>query len=315
MIVSLFRWDTPYVPAVEEFLGEKIIECRTRAAALQALPEADVILTSGGAELLDEELVSAAGKLRLVLSVSAGVEKLPLKALHMRDVAVCNARGVYSSTIAEYVLGGLLAWTHSFPAYIRNQAAARWQITFSGDGLEGKTLLIIGAGSIGTEIARKARAFDMTVIGLRRNPAPAEFFHEVLGVGALRETLPRADFVVLATPLTPETRYLMCAEEFRRMKVSAVFVNIARGDVCDEGALIAALREKQIAGAVLDVFHTEPLPPDSPLWSMGNVLITPHSSGLSAVSQRKTILFLCDNLERYRQGHPLINRIEKGAMY
>lgn len=190
MIVSLFKWDTPYVPAVEEFLGEKLIECRTRAAALQALPDADVILTSGGAELLDEELVAAAGKLRLVLSISAGVEKLPLKALHERDVAVCNARGVYSSTIAEYVIGGLLAWTHSFPVFFRNQAAARWKPVISGDGLEGKTLLIIGAGSIGTEIARKARAFDMTVIGLRKTPAPAEFFHEVLGVGELRKNAP-----------------------------------------------------------------------------------------------------------------------------
>ncbi|SHI01420.1 Phosphoglycerate dehydrogenase [Sporobacter termitidis DSM 10068] len=315
MIVSLLVWDTPYLEAIEEATGEKVVECRSAEAALKALPEADIALTMGGAALLDETLLATAKKLRLVLSASAGVEKLPLEALHARDIAVCNAKGAHAVTIAEYVLGGMLAWSHHFPTFIQHQERAHWQSFFSGDDLDGQTLLVVGTGLIGREIGRKAGAFDMRVLGLRRHPAPEPHFDEILGIGALRETLPRADFVVMATPLTDETYHLMGAEEFRAMKDSAVFINIARGDTVDEDALISALRGRQIAGAVLDVFHREPLPKDSPLWSMDNVMITPHNAGLSDSAERKTIRFLCDNIRRFRAGQPLINQIKKGEAY
>jgi phosphoglycerate dehydrogenase-like enzyme len=315
MIISLLKWETTMIPAVEDFLGEKITECRTYEAALQAIPEADIVITTGGAPLLTEELIAAAKNLKLVLSASAGVEKLPLKALHDRDIAVCNAKGAYSGAIAEFVVGGMLAWSHHFPMFIRNQINARWQSIFSGDNLEGKTLVVIGAGSIGQAIAKKAKALDMTVIGLRRRPEPTENFDEIHGNGDLRAVLPRADFAVLATPLTPETYHLMGAEEFRCMKPSAVFINIARGDACDEAALIEALQSKQIAGAILDVFSKEPLPPESPLWTFDNVIVTPHSSASSDSSGQKTIDYLRSNIVRFRKGEPLMNQIKKGEMY
>jgi phosphoglycerate dehydrogenase-like enzyme len=303
------------IPAVESFLGEKITECRTDEAALAAIPEADIVITTGGAPLLTEELIAAAKNLKLVLSASAGVEKMPLKALHDRDIAVCNAKGAYSGAIAEFVLGGMLAWSHHYPMFIRNQTVSRWQPIFSGENLEGKTLVVVGAGSIGQEIAKKAKALDMTVVGLRRRPVPTAHFDEVRGNSDLRAVLPRADFAVLATPLTPETYHLMGAEEFRRMKSSAVFINIARGDACDEEALVGALKSKQIAGAILDVFSKEPLPQDSPLWTFDNVIVTPHSSASSDSSGQKTIDYLCSNIVRFRKGEPLMNRIQKGEMY
>jgi phosphoglycerate dehydrogenase-like enzyme len=315
MIVSLLNWDTPYIPAIEEITGERITVCRTRAAAMEALPEADIALTLGGAPLLDEDMLNAGRKLKLVLSLSAGIEKLPLHALHERNIAVCNTKGAHAVTIAEFVLGGMLAFSHHFPDFYKNQSMSRWQTFFSGDDLEGQTLLVIGTGNIGREIARKAKAFDMTVVGLRRHAGPEEYFDEIREIGALRAVLPRADFVVVATPLTDETYHLLGAEEFLRMKKSAVLINIARGDTVDEEALIGALRENRLGGAVLDVFHTEPLPEDSPLWTMDNVIVTPHNAGLSYNSERKTIESLSGNILRFRQGLPLVNRIKRGEMY
>jgi phosphoglycerate dehydrogenase-like enzyme len=203
--------------------------------------------------------------------------------------------------------------SHHFPSYIRNQEKAQWRTIFSGDDLEGRTLCIIGAGSIGTEIGKKAKAFDMRVIGLKRHPEPLESFDEVWGIDRLDEALPLSDYVVLITPLTPETHHLMGAEEFRAMKDTAVFINVSRGDTVDEQALISALEQKEIAGAVLDVFHTEPLPKESPLWAMENVMVTPHNAGPSTNSEQKTIRLLSDNIARFRNGRELINKI--GQLY
>ena len=209
----------------------------------------------------------------------------------------------------------MLSLSHHFPLFLRNQERAHWQTVFSGDDLEGKTLLIVGAGHIGRDIAKKAKAFDMTVLGTRRHPAPEEYFDEMLDAGALHLALPRADYIVVAVPLLDETRALIGAAELALMKETAVFINISRGGTVDEDALLSALLEKRLAGAVLDVFKTEPLPEDSPFWQMENVLVTPHSAGLSDNSSRKTVSLLCENITRFRAGRPLINQILKGEKY
>jgi D-2-hydroxyacid dehydrogenase (NADP+) len=316
MIVSLLIWEPPCIPAIEEAVGEKITQCRTKEAAMQALPEADiVILMGGGGLLLDAEMLSVSKKLKLVLSVSAGMEKLPMRLLHERNIAVCNTKGVHAGTIAEYVVGGMLAISHHFPAFIRNQDKAEWTPVFSFDDIGGQTLCVIGAGAIGSEIGKKAKAMDMKVIGLKRHPEPIAHFDAVWGIDRLHEALSLADFAVLITPLTKETYHLMGAAEFSIMKSTAVFINVSRGDTADEAALIGALREKRIAAALLDVFHTEPLAKDSPLWTMDNVLITPHNAALSANSDRKLTRTLCDNINRLRRGQELINQVKKGEMY
>jgi D-2-hydroxyacid dehydrogenase (NADP+) len=312
MIVSLIIWNTPYIPAIENFLGEKITECRTKEEAMSMLPEAEIAIVMGGAGLtIDEDMLNAGKKLKLILSVSAGVEKLPLKQLHDRGIAVCNSKGAHAVTIAEFVLGGMLAMSHHFPAFMRNQANAQWRTFFSGDDLEGQTLCVIGAGSIGSEIGKKAKAFDMRVLGLKRKPEPLEYFDEVWGIERLHEALGQSDYVALITPLTPETYHLMGVEEFRVMKDTSVFMNVSRGDTVDEAALINALKRKQIAGAFLDVFHTEPLPKESPLWTMENVVVTPHNAGPSTNSERKTVKLLCDNIIRFRQGRELVNKVQE----
>ncbi|MDR1867486.1 MAG: D-2-hydroxyacid dehydrogenase [Treponema sp.] len=314
MIVSLIHWKNTYIPALETLLEQKIYECHDKQEALKAFAEADIVITIGGGDgeyaiPLDEELLSAAKTLRLVLSLSAGIEKLPLQSLVNRGIKVCNTRGAHGSSIAEYVLGGMLVLSHHYHTFIRRQERREWRLMLHGEDIEGKTLCVIGAGSIGQTIGRKAKALDMRVIGIKRHPEPLSGFDDVFGIDKLHAVLRESDYVVVATPLNKETYHLMGAEEFKNMRSSAVFINISRGNTVDELALVQALEQKQIAGAVLDVFQVEPLPTDSPLWSMENVLITPHSAGPTSNTERKTIKILFDNIINYTHGQALINEI------
>ena len=316
MIVSLLIWDIPHIPAIERRLGETIVQCRSKEEAMRMLPEAEAVIVMGGGGLqLDEDMLKVSVKLKLVLSVSAGMEKMPLGLLHTRNIAVCNTKGAHATSIAEFVLCGMLTAAHHFQKFYRQQVSRFWETDFAGDDISGKTLLIVGAGSIGREIAKKAKAFDMAVHGTKRSPEPIEDFDSVWPSDQLHKALPLADYVVLAVPLTADTHHLMGETEFSCMKPSAVFLNISRGDTVDENALIAALQNKTIAGAVLDVFHTEPLPKDSPFWTMENVIVTPHSAGTTLSAEQKTIDLVCEIITRLRQGQPLLNQVEKGSAY
>lgn len=316
MVVSLLIWDTPLIRAIEKCIGEDIIRCHTRDAALSALPKADiVIIMGGGGLLLDDEMLDVSERLKLVLSISAGIEKLPLTSLHERNIAVCNTKGAQAVSIAEYVLGEMIAFNRSFTMFQRNQAKAHWQYYFAGRDLDGQTVCIIGAGNIGSQIGKKVQAFDMQVLGLKRHPESMDYFNEVWGIDRLQEALGQADFVVLVTPLTPDTYHLMGQAEFNSMKRSAVFINVSRGDTVDEAALLEALNDEKIAGAILDVFRTEPLPSDSPFWAMENVIVTPHSAGPTLNAEQKMIDITCENIKRQRSRRPLINQVKKGNLY
>lgn len=183
------------------------------------------------------------------------------------------------------------------------------------DEISEKTLCIIGTGSIGSEIARKAKAFDMKVIGVDKFPATSKNFDEVWGMDKMAEALGLADYTVLTIPLTEETYHLMGQKEFKSMKQSGILINMSRGDTVDETALIAALQEGRIAGAGLDVFHKEPLPQESPLWDMENVIITPHCAGDSPYLERRALNLFAENLLLYRQGKPMKNIINLERKY
>jgi phosphoglycerate dehydrogenase-like enzyme len=262
-----------------------------------------------------EKVLGQAPAVRWLHTPSAGVDRVLIPPVLERDITVTNSAGVHAIPIAEFVLALLLSHAKGLAAYRAAQAEARWERSFTPGELYEQTLLILGIGGIGQAIASRAAAFGMRVFGSRRSPGPMEGVAQVVGMDDWRALLPEADAVVIAAPLTDATRGMLDPAAFAAMKPSAYLINIARGAIIDEPALIAALREGRIAGAALDTFEQEPLPPDSPLWSLPNVTITPHiTAGSPRMRERQIGLFL-ENLRRLRGGEPLLNVVDKAAGY
>jgi phosphoglycerate dehydrogenase-like enzyme len=263
------------------------------------------------------KVLAAAPKLRWHQTPSAGVNHILIPEYLQREITLTNGAGTFSIPIAEFVLTYILYHTKQLNTLLDLRTNHSWKksIELPIQELSDATLLIIGAGSIGQEIAKRASAFGMRVWGSRRKPEPMPNFEKVVGADEWRSLLPEADYIVLATPLTSETKHLIDETALKAMRPNAYLINVARGAVIDEAALITALKEGWIAGAALDTFETEPLPSDHPLWSFPNVLITPHCSGFSSrIADRMINLFL-DNLRRYQTGQPLRNVVDKTAGY
>ena len=224
-------------------------------------------------------------------------------------ITVTHGAGVLAAYLAESVTGAMVVLARGFLSYVEQQRERCWKPAWFTP-LEGRTLLVVGLGAIGACVARNARALGMRVLGIRGTPAPHPAADEVHGPDALMALLPAADFVSLHVRLNAATRKLISREAIAVMKPGAYLVNTARGGVVDEAALIDALRSGRLAGAYLDVFETEPLPPESPLWAMPNVLITPHASDSIVGWTRRFAALFADNLDRWRAGEPLVNRVD-----
>jgi phosphoglycerate dehydrogenase-like enzyme len=274
---------------------------------LDRVGEADVLVISG---LWQNPLLDRAKRLCFIQSIGAGTDQFPREELAQRGIRLASARGVNARAVAEHAMALILALSRRLPEARDNQKKHVWRgmigdLAQREDELGGKTLLIVGLGDIGGRLARLAKAFDMHVIGLRRNPAPgsaaADAVHPMDEFNAL---LPGADYVVLTCPLTRETENLVDVHALERFKPTAYFVNVARGRVVDEAALIAALAAGRIAGAGIDVTAEEPLAPTSPLWAMEHVLITPHTAGETRRYEDNVIEILRDNLGRLWRGEP-----------
>jgi phosphoglycerate dehydrogenase-like enzyme len=263
------------------------------------------------------KVLATAPHLRWHQTPSAGVNHILTPMYLERDIILTNGAGTFAIPIAEFVIAYILTHAKQLPKLHQLQAARSWQrsIDLPLQEIYGTTLLIIGAGSIGQAIAQRASAFGMHVWGSRRNPQSLPNFERVVGANEWRSLLSDADYVVLATPLTPETKGLFDEAALRAMRSTAYLINIARGAVVDEPALITALKEDWIAGAGLDTFVTEPLPPESPLWTLPNVFITPHCSGFSPQDIERTFDLFLDNLNCYRAGKPLQNVVSKTIGY
>ncbi|MFN0115450.1 MAG: D-2-hydroxyacid dehydrogenase [Paracoccaceae bacterium] len=229
-------------------------------------------------------------------------------------VIVTNAAGVAADMMAEYALGAMLAFSLDHLGFRRAQARREW---FLGqvEPIAGRTLLIVGLGHTGLAAARRARAMGMTVIGTRARPAPADSVDEVHGIDALPALLPRADFLLLCVPLTKATRGLIGREALALLPPHAVLIDVSRGGVCDQTALAEALAAGRLRGAALDVFESEPLPPESPFWGMENVILTPHCSSVYSGWLEKSARLFSDNLWRWRRGEPLLNIVDPGRGY
>jgi phosphoglycerate dehydrogenase-like enzyme len=275
--------------------------------------EAHALVISG---LWHDGLLGRAGQLRFIQAIGAGTDQFPLEELKKRGIRLTSARGVNYRAVAEHAMALILALSRRLPEARDNQARRVWRgmigdLSRREDELGGKMLLVVGLGQIGGRLAQLAKAFDMRVVGLRRDPAAGRGAADsVHTMSEFKSLLPEADFVALACPLTKETEKLVDAEKLGRMKPSAYLVNIARGRVVDEAALVEALAARRIAGAGIDVTAEEPLAPNSPLWEMEHVLLTPHTAGETRRYEDNVIEILRDNLERLQRGEePLRNQV------
>ena len=267
--------------------------------------EADVLVISG---LWHDSLLDRAGKLRFIQAIGAGTDQFPLEELKKRGIRLASARGVNYRAVAEHAMALILALSRRLPEARDNQAKRVWRgmigdLSRREDELGGKTLLVVGLGQIGGRLAELAKAFDMRVVGLRRDPAAGRGAADAVhAMGEFNSLLAEADFVALTCPLTTETENLVGAEALARMKPSAYLVNVARGRVVDEPALVEALTARRIAGAGIDVTAEEPLAQSSLLWGMEHVLLTPHTAGETRRYEDNVIEILRDNLDRLERG-------------
>jgi glyoxylate/hydroxypyruvate reductase A len=258
------------------------------------------------------QLYAKAGRLKWLQVMGAGVDWALVPELPPH-VQITRAPGVFGPWMAEYVVAWCLWVTQRMKPYRDAQRQRRWDDHVLPDRLGGKTLSIVGLGDIGRDIARAARGLGMRVLGVSRRGRPVREATKMYPVAAMARALREADFVVLLLPLTPETRGIIGADALGAMKPTTWLINIARGAVVDEGALMAALEQRRIAGAVLDVFDREPLPPSHPLWKMDNVVVTPHISGPSTADALTPVFN--DNLARYLAGRPLRHVVDRHRGY
>ena len=267
--------------------------------------EADVLVISG---LWHDGLLNRAKKLRFIQAIGAGTDQFPRGELVKQGIRLASARGVNYRAVAEHAMALILGLSRRLPEARDNQAKRNWRgmigdLSQREDELGGKTLLVVGLGQIGGRLAQLAKAFDMRVVGLRRDPAAGRGAADAVHtMSELKLLLPEADFVALTCPLTEETERLVDAQALGRMKPSAHLVNVARGRIVDEAALVEALATRRIAGAGIDVTMEEPLAASSPLWGMEHVLITPHTAGETRRYEDNVIEILRDNLGRLWRG-------------
>jgi len=268
-----------------------------------------------------DDLPALAPRVEWIQATSAGIGQLVRRhryAERMPRTVFTTARGVHAGPLAEFAVMAMLMHVRRVPDMVAAQRTRTWE-RFAGTDLDGRTLVILGLGAIGTRVARVARSLGLRVIGLKRTPEqdPADPLpvDELHGPDALDTVLPRAEFLVLVAPHTDRTEHLIGAAELSLLPPGAVLINIGRGALVDEGALIDALEAGHLGGAYLDVFEEEPLPTASPLWSMPKVLVSPHSASTSDRENERIAELFCDNLARYRSGRPLRNVLDPARMY
>lgn len=296
----------------------KFSHATTPEQRAEGLNDCDVVYSW----ILKEPELAQAPKLKWIHTSAVAVETLCLPQLFERGIAVSNTRGVQAVPIAEHVMAVTLALAKQIPFVIENQLHARWaQNEFVGDRLpwllKGRTLGLIGVGTIGSEIAKRAASFGMRVIALRRRPAYGTIGHveRVYGVADLAEFLGQCSVLVICAPLTPETHAMLGAEQFAQLPRGAVVINVGRAKIVDTDALVDGLKSGHLGGASLDVFPQEPLPPSHPLWHTPNVILTPHTSGFRQGHWQEVIDLFGDNLDRWLRGEALKFRVEPELGY
>ena len=282
-----------------------------------AAPEADVILNGMGVGDTLKQIWSSARKVQWVHSLSAGVEYTLFPELIESPVPITNARGVFKRSLGEFAVSAVLFFAKDLRRMVRNQEAAVWE-QFDVQEIHGRTLGIVGYGEIGRATAQRAHALGMKIVALRRRPelsAADPIVDKFYSIEDRAAMMAVCDYVVAAAPLTEDTRGLIGEKELAAMKSTAVIINVGRGPVISEPALIQALQERRIKGAGLDVFDKEPLPQDHPFWKLDNVLLSPHCADHTSTWMEEAMDLFVSNFERFAKGEPLQNIVDKRAGY
>ena len=307
-----------------------VVNAQTRDDALAAMPHATAFFGK-----LTPEFLAAARDLKWVQSPTASLEHFLFPELVEHPCTLTNMRGLFSDVIADHVMGYVLCFCRNLHLYVRKQIAHRWE-PVGGEGdrhpavkgpsyvaafdrthrhVADQTLGVVGVGAIGAEICRRAAAFGMRVLGVDTHPRTIEGIVNVSPIERLDDLLAESDFTVIAAPHTPQTARLFNAERIARMKRGSYLINIGRGVIVELDALVNALRSGHLAGAALDVFETEPLPPDHPLWDFENVILTPHIAAASPHIAQRHLATLLENIRRFASGEPLLNVVDKRTWY
>ncbi len=306
----------PYLSDLRQ-LGTIVVGDSVRDFANSA-EDAEVIFNWSGSLTLLKDVFSMSHQLRWIHSRSAGLEQTLFSELVESEVMLTNGSGVFSPSLGEFVVAAILYFAKDFRRMIRNQMAGLWE-QFDVSMISGRTLGIVGYGSIGREIATRVRALGMKVLALRRTIFQADtddqLIDQMYGPDGLLMMLSRCDYIVTTLPLTDRTRGLIAAAELAIMKKNAVVINVGRGPTIDERALITALAENRIRGAALDVFDQEPLPQGHPFYSLENVLLSPHCADHTPDWHENAMRFFLAQLERFRRGEDLLNIVDKKRGY
>jgi phosphoglycerate dehydrogenase-like enzyme len=321
-IKVLISFDLPniYVEKIRNVSPSlEVVQSEDKEEALRLAEDADVLF----AGFFSKELFLAARKLKWIQAWGAGVDRFLIPEVVKSHTVVTNAGGVHSTPISEHVIGLMLCFCRKLHLFIRNQTERKWKRYESWtpaeqvEELSGKTVGIVGLGRIGTEIAKKAKCLGMRVIATRRNPSrPAsKSVDQLIHPSELNKLLAESDFVVLSLPLTKETDGMIGEAQLKSMKQTGYLINVSRGRIVNENMLIEALKQGWIAGAGLDTFENEPLPESSELWSFRNVIITPHTAGLTPYYMERLTTIFVENLNRFIHQQPLINVVDKKLGY
>ncbi|GIN73064.1 3-phosphoglycerate dehydrogenase [Bacillus sp. J14TS2] len=276
----------------------KIVASKDSDRIQEDLEKAEVVLHWKKA--VESTLLERNNQVKWIQTWSAGVNSLPLQKLQQKEVVLTSANGVHAYPISETIFALMLGITRKIDTYVRQQQEKKWQNGGLALEIHEKTIGVIGVGAIGQETAKIAKAFGMKVLGVRHSGKPNTYIDTMYKPNQLEDVLKQSDFVVITLPLTKETTHMFGEKQFQQMKNSAFLINIGRGQIIDEAALIQALKDKEIAGAGLDVFEVEPLPEDNPLWELDNVIITPHTAGATEhYTERVVRDIFIPNLKHY----------------
>lgn len=280
--------------------------CKEKDEMLQNIEDAEILITF----VCTREMLERAKKLKWVQVLSAGVDGLPLDYIRERGIILTNGRGIHKTHMSEYALWAMISLARNTHTMMRNQIEGKWTRRIFQSEINGSTVGILGLGSIGQEIARKASLLGMRVIGVKSNPQDVDYVDKVYGEDDMARVFEESDYVINLLPATKKTEKMIGREYFSLMKKTACFINIGRGTTVNEEELIGALQDKVFRAMVSDVFNEEPLPEDSPLWKMDNVILTPHICGASPKYNERSMEIIEHNLKAYLSGDEMVNIID-----